>query len=107
MLHYKSGEFYLPHFDWFDTTLAGHQERLKQGGQRVGTFVLYLSDVEEGGSTSFPKLEIEVRPHRGMAVFFANIETNGQPDTLTYHAAEPVIRGVKWVATKWLRAENF
>ena len=107
VLHYKTGEFYLPHFDWFDSKLQGHQARLKQGKQRVGTFVLYLSDVEAGGSTSFPKFELEVRPHRGMAVFFADIEPNGQPDNMTLHGSEPVIRGVKWVATKWLREEKF
>lgn len=107
VLRYEKGEFYIPHFDWFNPDLPGHSKRLERGGQRVGTFVLYLSDVEEGGSTSFPKLDIEVRPHRGMVVFFTDIEKGGQPDPLTYHGADPVIRGVKWVATKWLRAENF
>lgn len=48
VLHYKTGEYYVPHFDWFNPDLAGHHERLKQGGQRVGTFVLYLSDPEKG-----------------------------------------------------------
>jgi prolyl 4-hydroxylase len=107
VLHYEKGEHYIPHYDWFDSKLPGHQERLKIGGQRVGTFVLYLSDVEAGGGTSFPKLELEVRPQRGMAVFFANIGTDGQTDSFTLHGAEPVITGVKWVATKWLRADNF
>jgi hypothetical protein len=34
-------------------------------GPRILTFFLYLSDVEEGGETSFPYLDIAIKPKKG------------------------------------------
>lgn len=39
-------------------------------GPRILTFFLYLSDVEEGGETAFPKLNISVRPKKGTALLW-------------------------------------
>ena len=36
-------------------------------------------------------------------VFFANVTENGIPDKQTWHAGAPVISGVKYIATKWMR----
>ena len=36
--------------------------RAKAGGQRVATVVLYLNDVEAGGETVFPELELSIKP---------------------------------------------
>jgi prolyl 4-hydroxylase len=107
VLRYEAGEFFMPHIDCYRPGSPVYQKMIAQGGQRVATLILYLSDVEKGGCTFFPKQEMEIRPHRGMGIFFVNIEKDGQPDLLTYHSGEPVISGVKWIATKWLRAESF
>lgn len=34
-------------------------------GPRILTFFLYLSDVEEGGETGFPKMNLQVTPKKG------------------------------------------
>ena len=49
VLHYQAGEKYEPHWDYF-------QDQVNQvnGGQRVATMLMYLTDVEEGGETVFP-----------------------------------------------------
>ena len=39
-------------------------------GPRAFTFFLYLSDVEEGGGTKFPYLNVTVKPKRGSAVLW-------------------------------------
>lgn len=39
-------------------------------GPRILTFFLYLSDVEEGGETVFPSLNISVSPKRGRALLW-------------------------------------
>lgn len=107
VLRYERGNEYRPHFDWFNPDLPGPRKHLEHGGQRVGTIVIYLSDVEEGGATSFPNIGLEVQPRKGSAVFFANTDALGVPDQQTLHAGEPVTRGVKFIATKWLREREY
>jgi prolyl 4-hydroxylase len=107
VLRYEKGNEYRPHFDWFDSTLPGPSKHLERGGQRLGTFVIYLSDVEEGGGTSFPSIGLEVQPQKGGAVFFMNTDSFLTPDQLTLHAGQPVVKGVKHVANKWLRERTY
>jgi prolyl 4-hydroxylase len=103
VLRYGPADQYKPHFDWMDPALPGMQKYLAYGGQRLATFVLYLSQVEAGGGTSFPEIGLEVMPRKGGAVFFLNTNSEHVPDELTLHAGSPVIKGVKFVANKWLR----
>ena len=103
ILRYHSGGEYKPHFDFFDTTKAGGQRAIEIGGQRVATFLTYLSDVESGGATRFPSANCEIRPKEGMALYFSNILLNNNPDPLSLHSSVPVITGTKYIATKWLR----
>lgn len=107
VLSYGPGDEYRPHFDWFDPSLPGPRKHMEHGGQRVGTFIMYLSDVESGGSTSFPHVGFEVFPVMGSAVFFANVTPVGEPDPKTLHAGTPVISGSKLIATKWLRQRPY
>ncbi|HJV82831.1 2OG-Fe(II) oxygenase [Noviherbaspirillum sp.] len=107
LLRYEKGNEYRPHFDWFDPALPGPRKHLERGGQRVGTIVTYLSDVEQGGGTSFPNLGLQVQPKKGCSVFFANTDPYGTPDQKTLHAGEPVEKGVKFIATKWLREREY
>jgi prolyl 4-hydroxylase len=102
VLRYDHGEEYRPHHDWIPD-LPGVRKHMDVGGQRLATFVLYLSKVDSGGSTSFPAIGLEVAPRKGGAVFFVNTDSQYVPDQLTLHAGSPVVRGVKIVANKWLR----
>ena len=106
VLRYGEGGEYRAHYDYFDATPGGLQQ-MEVGGQRVGTCVMYLSEVEAGGGTRFPSIGFEVRPRKGGAVFFADIDAFGAPDELTLHAGVPVVRGDKYVATKWLRERRY
>lgn len=55
LLHYDVGQFYKIHHDYIDFHLNRTQ------GVRLATVFLYLNDVEEGGGTNFPNLNV-VRP---------------------------------------------
>lgn len=103
VLRYHIGGEYKAHFDFFDANKAGGQKNMQVGGQRVGTFLMYLSDVEAGGATRFPTMNFEVRPKAGTALYFGDVLANGVPDEKTLHASVPVVEGVKYIATKWLR----
>ena len=103
ILHYGPGGEYLAHHDYFDPADPGSAAHLAVGGQRVATVVLYLNDVEEGGETTFPDIEMSVSARRGCAVYFEYFNQGQSCDTRCLHAGAPVIRGEKWVATKWVR----
>lgn len=103
LLHYPVGGEYEPHHDYFDPAFPGAATVLKQGGQRIATVIVYLHEPEEGGGTCFPELELSLRPRRGSAVYFEYHNTRNQLDARCLHAGMPVVRGHKWIATKWLR----
>lgn len=103
VLRYEIGGEYKAHYDFFDPTTVGGQKNMEKGGQRVGTFLMYLSDVDAGGATRFPSLNFEVRPKAGMALYFADLLPTGEPDKLSLHSSVPVVAGTKYLATKWLR----
>jgi len=104
VLRYRVGQEYKPHFDYVDPTQPGAGPFLARGGQRVGTFLMYLNTPQDGGGTNFPDAGIEIAAHKGSALFFSYDRPD--PNTLTRHGGMPVRAGEKWVATKWLRAET-
>ncbi len=103
ILRYGPGSQYLPHHDYFEPRDPGTPTIHQAGGQRVATVVLYLNDVEAGGETVFPELELSVKPQRGTAVYFEYHNRAGALDGRCLHGGAPVGRGEKWIATKWLR----
>ena len=105
VLHYRPGAEYKPHHDYFDPQQPGMAAVLKRGGQRVGTIVMYLNTPEAGGGTTFPDVALEVAPIKGNAVFFSYDRPH--PVSRTLHGGAPVVRGEKWVATKWMREREF
>lgn len=106
VLRYGIGGEYRPHFDYFDPELPGSSIHLKRGGQRLGTFLMYLNTPDAGGHTSFPRIGLNVAPVAGQACFFIS-STLGLNDQRSEHASIPVSAGEKWVATKWLREGAF
>lgn len=107
ILNYQPGAEYRAHFDFFPYDLKGSQQHLATGGQRVSTLVMYLNDVEQGGETTFPDVGVSVVPKKGAAVYFEYCNSKGQVDPLTLHAGNPVIKGEKWIATKWMRQHKY
>lgn len=103
ILHYLPGQEYEPHYDWFDPSQPGFSAVTARGGQRIASVVMYLNTPEEGGGTGFPALGLTVTALRGSAVYFA-YDTG---DTASLHAGLPVLRGEKWIATKWLRERPY
>lgn len=64
-------------------------------GVRILTLFLYLNDVENGGGTEFPLLNITVTPKRGRALLWANVldDDPNVKDPRTDHQALPVGEG--------------
>ncbi|KAL4318107.1 hypothetical protein GQ457_18G016070 [Hibiscus cannabinus] len=115
ILRYEIGQKYDCHYDSFNPSEYG-----PQSSQRVASFLLYLSDVEEGGETMFPFendkrvkgynyrqcVGLKIKPRRGGGLLFYSLFLNGTIDPASLHGSCPVIKGEKWVATKWIRDQD-
>ena len=126
VVRYYPGERYAAHHDYDNACDSWHN------GNRHFTFLLYLSEVAEGGETTFPMLDLVVTPvrcaarpetprprciarsceaekrrrlaRRYAALVFNNCLDNGEPDERTQHAALPPTRSVKCILNGWVRA---
>lgn len=104
VVHYAEGEQYAPHYDAWDKATERGRRCMAKGGQRMLTCLLYLNDVEEGGGTSFPNLDMEIRAQKGRMVVFHNCHEGSavrHPDSL--HGGMPVLKGEKWACNFWFR----
>jgi len=103
VLHYAVGQQFRPHHDFLDPNVPEFAQEISLHGQRIGTMLVYLNEGYEGGETIFPKLGLSFKGSRGDALFFTNVDRNGQPDPMTTHAGTPPTAGEKWVISQWIR----
>lgn len=103
LLQYQEGQFYGEHHDFIPDQLD------QPCGARIMTLFLYLNDVEEGGNTSFPELDISVKPKKGSALLWPSVmdEDHMEKDPRTNHEAVAVTGGVKYGANVWIHSEDF
>jgi prolyl 4-hydroxylase len=103
VLQYEIGQKYNVHHD------MSPRQTLLSCGPRILTFFLYLSDVEEGGETGFPRLGIDVKPKKGKALLWpSTMDSNlEQMDPRTHHEAKPVVVGKKFAANTWIHLYDF
>ncbi|XP_059180186.1 prolyl 4-hydroxylase subunit alpha-1-like [Centropristis striata] len=106
--NYGVGGQYEPHFDFGRKDEPDAFEQLGTGN-RIATWLLYMSDVQAGGATVFTDIGAAVWPKKGTAVFWYNLFPSGEGDYRTRHAACPVLVGNKWVSNKWIheRGQEF
>ncbi|XP_046656304.1 prolyl 4-hydroxylase subunit alpha-1-like isoform X1 [Daphnia pulicaria] len=101
--NYGIGGHYEPHYDH---ARKGEVQKDFGWGNRIATWMFYMSDVEAGGATVFPQINLSLWPQKGSAAFWFNLHPNGEGDDLTQHAACPVLTGSKWVSNKWIHERN-
>ncbi|KAJ7944108.1 Prolyl 4-hydroxylase alpha-like protein [Quillaja saponaria] len=121
VLHYEVGQKYEHHYDYFLDDF-----NTNNGGQRIATVLMYLTDVEEGGETVFPaakgnfssvpwwnelsecgKRGLSVKPKMGDALLFWSMKPDATLDPSSLHGGCPVIKGNKWSSTKWIRVNEY
>ncbi|XP_056432334.1 prolyl 4-hydroxylase subunit alpha-1-like [Gadus chalcogrammus] len=106
--NYGVGGQYEPHFDFGRKDEPDAFKELGTGN-RIATWLLYMSNVSSGGATVFTDVGAAVLPKKGSAVFWYNLFPSGEGDYRTRHAACPVLVGNKWVSNKWIheRGQEF
>lgn len=100
---YTEEQQYKAHCDYFPGNVRYWPDMRDAGGQRSWTAMMYLNSVEEGGETHFVHAGFMVPPRSGTLLVWNNMRSDGSPNVETLHAALPVLRGVKYVLTKWYR----
>ena len=93
ILRYRPGQEYRRHFD----ALPGLEN------QRILTALVYLNEDYGGGETEFPRASLKVKGQRGDAIVFRNTGPDGRADPMSEHAGLPVVDGVKYLASRWIR----
>lgn len=100
---YLPGQQFKPHNDWFYTSENYWKDERKRGGQRSWTAMAFLNDVEAGGETHFTEIGIKIEPKPGVLLVWNNAKPDGTPNLDTMHAGTPVVKGAKYIITKWYR----
>ena len=66
--------------------------------------IAFLQAAIKGGSTTFTKADVFVKPEVGTATFFSYMGPDGRMDDgYTEHSGCPVLEGEKWITTVWMR----
>ena len=104
---YLPGQRFQPHNDWFPPDSPSWAHENDRGGQRAITAMVYLNEVEEGGETEFTRLGIAVAPRVGTLLVWNNADEDGVPNPWTIHAGSRVVRGTKYIVTKWYRCSRW
>jgi len=102
VLHYDVGQQITPHFDFIDAQAADYAEQIREQGQRMVTFLMYLNDEYQGGETTFPELGIVHRGHTGGGLFFYNAHADLSPDRRMLHTGSPPTSGEKWILSQFI-----
>jgi prolyl 4-hydroxylase len=103
VLHYDVGEQITPHFDFIDVNAPDYEQQIREQGQRMITFLLYLNDDYTGGETTFPKLGLVNRGTLGDGLYFINSNQDRSADRNMLHTGSAPTAGEKWIVSQFIR----
>ena len=107
IMNYGLGGAILTHRDstGTDTDLNDpvYSESWNNGGPRMATVMIWISEVDEGGRTVFSGSQVGVKGRLGAGLVWWNIRSDGSLDSRNHHTGCPVVRGNKWIANKWVK----
>lgn len=104
-MNYGLGGSILTHRDSDDSNLDNpiYSESWHNGGPRLATVMIWMTDVTDGGRTIFDGAQVSVSTRPGSALVWWNIRSDGSLDSRNHHMGCPVVRGNKWIANKWVK----
>jgi len=98
IVKYEPGQEFKEHHDWFRKDYID----TINGNQRLYTFFVYLNDVNNGGNTRFPKLNLSFKPKKGSALFWQNCITHALCLDNSLHQGEQPIGETKYGLNIWV-----
>ncbi|CAI4222689.1 unnamed protein product [Auanema sp. JU1783] len=103
VLSYDRNGHYAPHYDYIDTDVMG---TIAKEGNRLATILTVLQTAKHGGVTTFPMINVNIRPTVGDVILWHNMEPSLRKDIKSLHAACPIIEGTKIAASLWVRSKG-
>jgi len=105
VVRYKPGMYYKPHHDACCDDTGECVQFAEEGGQRIGTLIVYLNNDFTDGETHFPNYnDLKLKPPAGSGVFFRPLgKTDFRCHPLALHAGLPTSKGTKYICTAWVR----
>lgn len=104
IIRYEKAEDFTPHYDYLNDSIEVDEIPKHEIDYRVATAIIYLNAPNAGGCTSFVDIEADIYPQQGNILIFSYPEQDAT--SLTMHAGTPVISGVKWIATIFLKTHS-
>ena len=117
VISYERDQSLAPHYD---ANRSADVEDANRGGQTLSTLIVYLNDVDSGGTTRFGKLpaapdfdgqlpsdptSLNIVPRRGDALLFFPADADGRFDERTEHEGRPAV-DEKWIARIWRHVDK-
>ncbi|MDG2175080.1 MAG: 2OG-Fe(II) oxygenase [Gammaproteobacteria bacterium] len=103
ILNYQPGEEISAHYDFVNPELSNYEQEIRDKGQRIITFLIYLNEEYEGGETLFTTLDISYKGKTGDGIYFVNALSDGSSDVRTQHSGRPTTSGEKWIISQFIR----
>lgn len=98
VLKYEKGQQFVPHTDGFSGPYSSCGFEMST---RLATVFCYLNDVEEGGTTRFPEIDLDIKPRKGTAVIHFPADLEMREDKRTLHQGSMAVDD-KWLLTTWI-----
>jgi prolyl 4-hydroxylase len=108
VVKYERGGYYKEHYDTYNQNNEISAVFDEQGGHRVLNILIYLNENFIGGTTRFPRLDMDITPTKNSGLVFYLLDKQQKkchPKSL--HAGMPVIDGCKIIANIWIRERRF
>lgn len=102
VLNYKHGQEFKTHTDGFDGPVSACGF---ENANRIATVFTYLNDVTVGGSTTFPLINLDIKPKAGCAVIHFPSDLQLREDSRTLHQGSVAV-DEKWLLTTWVWSKS-
>ncbi|XP_035701440.1 prolyl 4-hydroxylase subunit alpha-2 [Folsomia candida] len=84
--------------------LQGHNDAFtEEQGDRIVSFLVFLTSPEVGGGTAFPNLGFKVEPAMGTVIYWDSALTDGSCDFRMAHEGCYAAHGLRWTSVKLIR----
>ena len=104
IIYYDKNGFFNEHQDQCYSDSDYCKDLTNSRGARFCNLFIYLNDDFKGGETTFPKLNLKIKPKTGKVILFYMLNSAGtKVHPFAIHSGEKIKSGIKMAANLWIR----